>query len=102
MVLSMIPGTVKLIENFSLKIERGDFVALIGKSASGKSTLLKILQMLNDIPKNSISVNGVEWNDLSVKCWREVLGVVPQEIKLFNTSIAGNISIEETIDLPQI
>lgn len=96
------PGTVKLIENVNLGVEKGDFVALIGSSGAGKSTLLKVLQMFYEIPRGCISVNDIEWNDLSVYQWREVIGVVPQEIKLFNTSIAGNISIEQDIDLAKI
>jgi ABC-type bacteriocin/lantibiotic exporter with double-glycine peptidase domain len=96
------PGTVKLIENINLSIVRGDFVALLGDSGAGKSTLLKVLQMFYEIPKNTVSVNNIEWNELSICGWRAVIGIVPQEIKLFNSSIAGNISVGETIDLPHI
>lgn len=96
------PGTVRLLENINLEIKRGDFIALIGSSGEGKSTLLKVLQMFYEIPRGNISVNNIEWNDLSVVNWRDAIGVVPQEIKLFNSSIASNISISETIDLFEI
>lgn len=96
------PGTVKLIEDINLEIVRGDFVALIGSSGVGKSTFLKILQKFYDVHSGSIFVNGIEWNDLSVYHWRNVVGVVPQEITLFNTSIAGNIAIGEPASLSEI
>lgn len=67
-----------------------------------KSTLLKILQKFYDIPSGSIFVNGIEWNELSVHHWRKVIGVVPQEITLFNTSIAGNIAMCESISSIEI
>lgn len=95
-------GTVKLIENLNLEIIKGDFVALVGVSGAGKSTLLRVMQMFYEIPKDKISVNNIEWNELSIKNWREIVGVVPQEIKIFNTSIVGNISIDETADLVQV
>jgi ATP-binding cassette, subfamily C, bacteriocin exporter len=96
------PGTVKLIEDINLEVKRGDFIALVGNSGVGKSTLLKILQKFYDIPKGCIFVNDVEWNELSVQHWRKVIGVVPQEITLFNTSIAGNIAMCESISFTEI
>lgn len=94
------PGTTKkIVENLTLDVYRGDFIGILGKSECGKSTLVKILQKFYAVPSHTIFVNGLEWENLSFYHWRNVIGVVPQEIMLLNTSIAGNISMDETTDL---
>lgn len=89
------PGTTELIDNLSFDLIKGDFIAMLGKSGAGKSTLIKILQKLYTTPNGMIIVDGIEWNQLSISKWREVIGVVPQEITLFTGTLASNISLSD-------
>ena len=59
-----INGTITLFENFNIKINQGDLVALIGPSGSGKSSLLHILALLDEPSKGKININKVDIKNL--------------------------------------
>ena len=58
-------GTITLFENFNIKINQGELVALIGPSGSGKSSLLHILALLDEPSKGKININKVDIKNLS-------------------------------------
>ena len=58
-------GTIKLFENLNLKINKGDLVALVGPSGSGKSSLLHLFALLDNPTQGSIIINNQETKDLS-------------------------------------
>lgn len=103
---------VQVLEDFSLSIEEGKTVALVGHSGSGKSTCIQLLQRLYDPQEGQIMLgqcNIVE--DLTLKDLRSKLSIVSQEPVLFNRSIAENIaygdntrfvSMNEIIEAAQI
>ena len=62
---SHLNGSIKLFENFSIKIKEGDLVALVGPSGSGKSSLLHILALLDEPSKGKIIINKIETKNLS-------------------------------------
>ena len=81
----------KVLENFSLVIEPGQCVGVVGQSGSGKSTLALLIQRFYDVNSGSVLVDGVdvrEWNTCKL---RSALGLVQQEPSLFADSIAYNI-----------
>jgi len=80
-----------LIKGLSLKIGKGEKVAFVGYSGQGKSTLPKLLQRLYDLQGGEITFNGSNITRFSKHALRNVLSVVPQDITLFNESIAYNI-----------
>ncbi len=67
-------------------------IALLGESGCGKSTMLQILQKFYSPEEGNISLNGTSvWNSISHVSWRSILGVVPQDIKIFSGTLLDNI-----------
>ncbi len=88
------PGRKRLLENVSLEIARGEVIALLGESGSGKSTMLQILQKFYVPESGKIMINhAINWDDINHDEWRKLIGVVPQEIKFFSGSLLDNICL---------
>ncbi|ETI43162.1 hypothetical protein F441_11825 [Phytophthora nicotianae CJ01A1] len=82
---------VQVCSNYSLTIEPGETVALVGPSGSGKSTMVSLLERFYDPLSGSVSIDGVDVRTLNVKWLRSQVGLVGQEPSLFATSIMENI-----------
>lgn len=82
----------KVLENFSVEIQKGSFVAVVGASGCGKSTLAKLLLGFYPLKRGRISINGKDYRTLSLKEIREQIAYVPQEAYLYETTIAENIA----------
>lgn len=87
-------GSKPLLKNIDLQLNKGEIVALTGESGSGKSIFLQILQRLYKIETGAIQVNGEEWEKIDLQTWRSLLGVVPQEVSLFNGTLLYNIALK--------
>lgn len=85
----------EVIKNVNLHIQRGQKVAIVGASGSGKSTLSKILLGLYEPTNGSIYYDDVNFNELNKQSVRKQLGIVPQDISLFNKSIFENIKMNK-------
>jgi len=85
------PGDL-IFNNFSLKIEAGTAVALVGPSGSGKSTISKLLLRLYDPIGGQVVAGGVPLTELNLKWWRSQIGYVAQEPSLFPGTIHDNIA----------
>jgi ATP-binding cassette subfamily B protein/subfamily B ATP-binding cassette protein MsbA len=81
-----------VIKNVSLTIEKGQTVALVGQSGSGKSTMADLLPRFYDIQEGSISIDGVDIRDAKVHDIRQLMGIVNQEAILFNDTFFNNIA----------
>lgn len=86
-------GKNNLFENISMEIPIGRITALWGSSGSGKSTLVQILQRKYSVSKGIITVDNKKYNDIELKNYRKNIGVVPQQIKIFNSTVADNILV---------
>ena len=84
--------SAKVLDKLNLTIEAGKTVALVGQSGCGKSTVISLIQKLYSIDGGSITIDGQDINGASGDTLRSQIAVVPQEPKLFNTSIADNIA----------
>lgn len=84
------------LKNISLKIEKGKTVAIIGRTGSGKTTLVNLILRLANPPKGKLFIDGVDINDISLKALRENIGYVPQDNFLFSTTIEENIAFALT------
>ncbi|XP_059614190.1 multidrug resistance protein homolog 49-like [Phlebotomus argentipes] len=82
---------VKILKDVSFQVRKGQTVALVGSSGSGKSTCLQLLQRLYDPTEGSVSIDGVNIKDLNIGFLRSQIGVVGQEPVLFSATIAENI-----------
>ena len=80
------------LEGFDLAVAPGETVALVGPSGGGKSTVLRLLQRIHAPDEGRVLVDGHDLRALQIASVRRQLGVVPQDVVLFNDSVAANIS----------
>src|SRR4051794_13634368 len=85
------PGGLKIFERFSLRLQPGQRVGLVGPSGGGKSSLFTLLQRFYDVDDGSISIDGQDISKVTQQSLREAISVVPQDISLFHRSILENI-----------
>jgi len=88
------PGQGALLKDINFSIKKGEITSLLGENGCGKSSLLQIVQKFYTNYSGEIRVNGDDLKDVSTVSWRNVIGVVPQTIKIFNGSILDNICME--------
>ena len=81
-----------VLKNISFEIKKGDVVALVGSSGSGKSTTLDLLPRFYDITGGEICIDGVNIRDMNLNSLRKLFGIVSQETFLFNDTIFYNIA----------
>lgn len=80
-----------VLKNVSLAVKAGEYVALVGSSGAGKTTLCSLIPRFYDVTSGSISVDGVDVRDLKLRCLRNNIGIVQQDVYLFAGSIIENI-----------
>ncbi len=85
------PGGHTVFERFSLRLQPGQRVGLVGQSGGGKSTLFVLLQRFYDVQQGSITIDGQDIARVTQQSLREAISVVPQDISLFHRSILENI-----------
>lgn len=82
----------QILENFSLDIKKGEFVALTGASGCGKSTFAKLLLGFYKPEQGDLTIGGKSYSELTLCEVRDLIGYVPQEPYLFEATIAENIA----------
>ncbi|KAJ5748841.1 uncharacterized protein N7511_010537 [Penicillium nucicola] len=79
------------IKDVNITVEPGTTIALVGRTGSGKTTILRLLLRLYDVTSGSIEIDGQDIRDITLSSLRETIGVVPQDPVLFNASILENL-----------
>ncbi len=88
------PGTERwVLKNVSFRIEPGQTVAVVGGTASGKSTLVRLIPRLYDVGAGSVEVDGVDVRQMRLEELRGSVGMVPQEPFLFSMSLRQNLTM---------
>lgn len=82
----------ELIQNFSLNVQSGQRVAIVGKTGCGKSTIINLLLRFYDIDGGRIKISGYNINDITRDSLRKNFGMVLQETWIFTGTVAENIS----------
>jgi ATP-binding cassette subfamily B protein len=97
------PGSLPLLKNINLKIDQGKITTLLGESGVGKSTILQLLQRFQEPVSGDILANSLNVKTLNLDDYRKGIGVVPQDIKVFNNYLLFNIALsEDTKELEKV
>ena len=80
-----------VLKDFSITVEKGKTIALVGQSGSGKSTIANLVTRFYDVNKGSITIDGQDIRDLTKHSLRELMGLVTQDSILFNDTVKNNI-----------
>ncbi|HEY5122852.1 MAG TPA: ATP-binding cassette domain-containing protein, partial [Ignavibacteria bacterium] len=93
------PGRKLLLRDINISMEKGHVVSLVGESGGGKSTLVNIIMGFYVAESGRIFINDIiDSRNISIKNWRSSIGIVPQEIHIFNGTILQNMLIEYSED----
>ncbi len=85
------PGAAPVLRDFRVRIEPGERVGLVGRSGSGKVTVLSLLQRFRDVSGGAVMIDGKNIADLTQESLHAAISVVPQEVMLFHRSVLENI-----------
>ena len=95
------PGsTTPVLHDLNLEIKKGEMVAIVGRSGVGKSTLVDLIPKFFMPTSGTITIDGINIADIDLKSLREQIGIVSQDIILFNDTIRENIAFGKK-DIPQ-
>jgi ATP-binding cassette subfamily B multidrug efflux pump len=83
---------IEALKNVSFEIEKGQFLAVIGRTGSGKSTLANLIMRMYDTDAGKIEIDGKELRSMNLNNYRSQIGFVPQEVFLFSDTIKNNIA----------
>jgi subfamily B ATP-binding cassette protein MsbA len=85
-------GRVPVIKNLDLKIKAGEVLAIVGSSGGGKTTLVNLIPRFCDVTEGSITIDGKDIRDATLKSLRGQIAIVTQQTILFNDTIRNNIA----------
>ena len=85
------PGGLQVFDKFSLRLNAGQRVGLVGQSGGGKSTMFTLLQRFYDVNQGHISIDGQNISKVTQESLRAAISVVPQDISMFHRSIMENV-----------
>ncbi len=87
-----------LFRGLSLQLKKGRITSLLGKNASGKTTLLSVLMKLKAPQSGYVTMDGIDWSCFDSKSWQSRFGIVNEDAKIFNNSLLYNITLSYKID----
>lgn len=82
---------IKAVRNFSLQIQKGEKIAIVGRTGSGKTTLAQLLLRMYDVQKGLLAFDGVPVDKIEIESLRSQISYVPQDVFLFSETIRNNI-----------
>ncbi len=83
---------IPVLKNINLEIKAGEVVAIVGPSGVGKTTLADLIPLFYKPPEGSIKIDGIDIKEIELKSLRNLIGIVSQDIILFNDTIRENIA----------
>lgn len=95
-------GHEELFGELEFTVQIGQILCILGDNGSGKSTTLQLIQGFLEPNEGSILINNTDIGEFNIQSVRRLLGVVPQETKIFNESLAYNITLDHNISIEQV
>jgi ATP-binding cassette subfamily B protein len=95
-------GASPIINHFSVTIQPGQAIALVGATGSGKSTVVRLLTRFHDVQQGSIRLDGIDVRQLKLSELRTAVGIVFEETFLFHDSVADNIAFSRPDATPEV
>lgn len=86
---------IRALKNVSFEVKKGEFIAIIGRSGSGKSTIANLMMRMFDVTSGTIFIDHKPIDQINLENYRSQTGFVPQEVFLFSDTIANNIAFGE-------
>jgi subfamily B ATP-binding cassette protein MsbA len=81
-----------VLEGLDLVIEKNERIALVGGSGTGKTTIVNLLPRFYDVTRGAVRIDGVDVRDVTLASLRGLMGIVTQDVILFNDTVANNIA----------
>lgn len=82
----------EVLKDININVKTGEIIAVVGPTGAGKTTLVNLIPRFYDPIKGSITIDGVDTKTVSLKSLRDQIGIVTQDMILFNDTVANNIS----------
>jgi ATP-binding cassette, subfamily C, bacterial len=95
--VNLFHGKTQILKNVNMSIPAGKFVAIIGPSGAGKTTIVDLITGLFVPQSGDIYIDGVSLKELDIFTWRKMIGYVPQEIFMFHDSVFRNVSLGDNV-----
>jgi subfamily B ATP-binding cassette protein MsbA len=89
---------VGALRGVSLRVDRGETVALVGDSGGGKTSLVNLILRLYDPSSGQVLVNGIDTRELDLRDLRARIGIVTQRVYIFNDTVAANVAYGSEVD----
>jgi subfamily B ATP-binding cassette protein MsbA len=90
------------LHDIDVTVRTGEMIAIVGRSGSGKSTLVNLLPRFYDVDSGTVRIDGIDVREYDLHSLREQIGVVSQDIVLFNDTIRANIAFGREVPLTEI
>ena len=81
----------RILKNIDFEVEKGEIVALVGSSGAGKTTIVNLIPRFYDPTDGRVEIDGTDVRNYSIRCLRSQIGIVSQNVLLFNDTIYENI-----------
>ena len=85
-------GDKEVLKGINLEANKSEFIALVGSSGGGKSSLMNLLMRFYDVNSGEILINGINLKDIKIHSLRQNIGLVTQRVYIFNDTVAKNVA----------
>ena len=85
-------GDKEVLKGINLEANKSEFIALVGSSGGGKSSLMNLLMRFYDVNSGEILINGINLKDIKIRSLRQNIGLVTQRVYIFNDTVAKNVA----------